>query len=110
MTLNSGLFVSDRGSSSIYTGILNREDVLSTSEQTPYTKADVDRLVGSGIHSQLKSALAYGLHNHFSKMHGHHHMKGEGMSGINMSGGDVTGNNMSGGKVHHKKLLKHIRK
>ena len=108
VTLNSGLFVSDRGSSSIYTGILNREDVLSTSEQTPYTKADVDRLIGSGFHSHLKSNLAYGLHNHFSRMP--QHMKGHGISGDNMSGGAVSGVESSGGKIHHKKLLKHIRK
>jgi len=108
VTLNSGLFVSDRGSSSIYTGILNREDVLSTSEQTPYTKADVDRLIGSGFHSHLKSNLAYGLHNHFSRMP--QYMKGHGIGGENLSGGDVSGIANSGGKVHHKKLLKHIRK
>ena len=108
VTLNSGLFVSDRGSSSIYTGILNREDVLSTSEQTPYTKADVDRLIGSGFHSHLKSNLAYGLHNHFSRMP--QYMKGHGIGGDNMSGGAVSGVESSGGKIHHKKLLKHIRK
>ena len=38
------------------------------------------------------------------------YMKGHGIGGDNMSGGAVSGVESSGGKIHHKKLLKHIRK
>ncbi len=68
----------------------------------------MDRLIGSGFHSHLKSNSAYGLHNHFSRMP--QYMKGHGIGGDNMSGGAVSGVESSGGKINYKKLLKHIRK
>jgi hypothetical protein len=46
ITMNSGVFVCERGTSSTYTGILTKQDVLEASQQAHYTHDDVARLVG----------------------------------------------------------------
>ena len=58
ITLNSGVFVCERGTSSTYTGILTRADVLEASEQDAYTHSDVRRLVGGGFLDMLKSGVS----------------------------------------------------
>ena len=58
ITMNSGVFVCERGTSSTYTGILTRADVLEASEQDAYTRADVQRLVGGGFLDMLKSGVS----------------------------------------------------
>jgi hypothetical protein len=58
ITMNSGVFVCERGTSSTYTGILTRADVLEASEQDSYTRSDVKRLVGSGFLDMLKSGVS----------------------------------------------------
>lgn len=55
ITVNSGVFTTYNGSSSIYTGILNRSDVLDASQQRPMGAQDVRRLVGSGFMDNLKA-------------------------------------------------------
>ena len=55
ITVNSGVFITQNGSSSIYTGLLNREDVLNASQQVPVGHADIRRLVGNGFLDKLKS-------------------------------------------------------
>jgi hypothetical protein len=55
ITVNSGVFVCERGTSSTYTGILTKADVLDASTQEPYTRSDVQRLVGGGFLDSLKS-------------------------------------------------------
>jgi hypothetical protein len=59
ITMNSGVFVCERGTSSTYTGILTKQDVLEASQQEHYTHDDVDRMVGgaSKFFSSLKSGL-----------------------------------------------------
>ena len=57
VTLNSGVFVNERGTSSTYTGILTKADVLEASDQVPFTRADVKRMVGGGFLDVLKSAV-----------------------------------------------------
>ena len=57
ITMNSGVFVCERGTSSTYTGILTRADVLEASEQDPYTRSDVQRMVGCGFLDTLKSSV-----------------------------------------------------
>ena len=49
ITLNSGLFVCEKGQSATYTGILTKDDVLTASAQSPYSSGDVERLVGGGL-------------------------------------------------------------
>ena len=58
ITMNSGVFVVERGTSSTYTGILTRADVLEASEQDAYTRSDVKRLVGGGFLDMLKSGVS----------------------------------------------------
>jgi hypothetical protein len=55
ITLNSGLFVCEKGQSATYTGILTKDDVLSASQQSPYSSSDVKRLVGGGLLDSLGS-------------------------------------------------------
>jgi len=55
ITVNSGLFVNERGTSSTYTGILTKSDVLSASAQEPYYQTSVKRMVGGGFLDSLKS-------------------------------------------------------
>ena len=55
ITVNSGCFVCERGTSSIYTGILTRQDVLEASQMEPYGKDDVKRMIGGGWFDVLKS-------------------------------------------------------
>ena len=55
IAMNSGLFVNERGTSSTYTGILTKADVLSASAQEPYFMSSVKRMVGGGFLDSLKS-------------------------------------------------------
>jgi hypothetical protein len=55
ITKNSGILVNERGTTSVYLGLLTKQDVLSTSEQEPYKKSDVRRLIGGGWFDDLKS-------------------------------------------------------
>jgi hypothetical protein len=57
ITMNSGVFVCERGTSSTYTGILTKQDVLEASQQEHYTHNDVQRLVGGGIFDMIKSGV-----------------------------------------------------
>jgi hypothetical protein len=58
ITMNSGVFVCERGTSSTYTGILTRADVLEASEQDAYSHNDVKRMVGGGFLDMLKSGVS----------------------------------------------------
>jgi hypothetical protein len=55
ITMNSGCFVCEKGTSSTYTGLLTKQDVLDASSQEPYSRSDVARLVGGGFLDTLKS-------------------------------------------------------
>lgn len=55
MTMNSGVFVCERGTSQVFTGILNKSDVLDASAGEVYTRSDVQRLVGGGFFDSLRS-------------------------------------------------------
>lgn len=57
MTENDGCFVCERGTSSTYTGLLTKADVLSASEQPSYHYSDVERMVGGGFLDSLKSIV-----------------------------------------------------
>jgi hypothetical protein len=58
VTMNSGVFVCERGTSSTYTGILTKQDVLEASQQEHYTHDDVERLVGAGFFDKIKSGIS----------------------------------------------------
>lgn len=53
--VNSGLFVSYSGSSSIYSGILSKSDVINCKmNEEPVSETDIRRLVGHGFMDKLK--------------------------------------------------------
>ena len=58
ITMNSGVFVCERGTSSTYTGILTKQDVLEASQQDHYTHDDVERMVGGGFFDKIKSGFS----------------------------------------------------
>jgi hypothetical protein len=58
ITMNSGVFVCERGTSATYTGILTKQDVLEASAQEYYTHDDVKRLVGGGFFDSIKSGVS----------------------------------------------------
>jgi hypothetical protein len=100
VTMNSGVFCCERGTSSTYTGILTRADVLEASDQQAYTHSDVERLVGGGFMDKIKSGvqklapiakvLAPIVAPHIEK-----YVKGK--MGMGMSAGGPCGGGGSGG-------------
>ena len=48
ITMNSGVFVCEKGTSSCYTGILTKQMVLDASEQESHSSGEFARLVGGG--------------------------------------------------------------
>jgi len=64
ITVNSGVFVTERGQSSVYTGILTKQDVLDASQQDPFGIAHVTRKVGAGMLDRGKA-----LPKHFGGKH-----------------------------------------
>ncbi len=58
ITMNSGVFTVERGTSQTYTAILSRADVLSVSSQPSYSKSAVARLVGGSWEDSFKSLCA----------------------------------------------------
>lgn len=47
--VNTGLFVTEKGQSATYTGILLKKNVLEASNMTPHSDADARRMVGGGF-------------------------------------------------------------
>lgn len=54
ITVNSGIFVTERGQSSVYTGILTKQDVLDASQTTPLGQSVVKRAIGGGAMNKGK--------------------------------------------------------
>lgn len=114
VTMNSGVFVNERGTSSVYTGILTKADVLDASSQEPYTRSDVARMVGGGFLDNLKSvagkllpklpsvakAVLGQVDNKYAK--GASDVLGAmgfGKSGAGMAGAGMSGAGVSGGRL-----------
>jgi hypothetical protein len=57
--MNSGSFATERGTSSTYTALLTKQDVLDASMQEPVSRGEYTRLVGGGFLDSLKSAWKY---------------------------------------------------
>ncbi len=55
--MNSGIWVSERGTSSVYTALLTKADVLRASDQEHYSHGTIKRMLGSSVLNNLKSAL-----------------------------------------------------
>jgi hypothetical protein len=106
ITMNSGIFATQQGTSQIFTGILTKEQVLRTKEQNPVPQLDsveYKRLVGGklqnrGMGNVMKMVKEYGM-----KM-----PSGGAMSAGAMSGAGMCGGAISGGKKSASKLAKHL--
>ena len=55
ITVNSGVLVTERGSTSIFTAVLDKQTVLDASQKEPYSGNDVKRIIGGGFLDSLKS-------------------------------------------------------
>ncbi len=55
ITMESGVFVNERGTSQVFTGILTKQDVLEAVSGPAYSRSDVQRYVGSGFFDTLKT-------------------------------------------------------
>ena len=55
ITLNSGILVTERGSTSIFTAVLDKQTVLDASQKEHYSGSDVKRMVGGGFLDTLRS-------------------------------------------------------
>jgi hypothetical protein len=116
ITMNSGVFVCERGTSSVFTGLLTKQDVLDASTQEAYTMSDTERLVGGGFLDNLKSvsgkllpklpsvakSILGSVDNKYAKAGADvlgalgYGMSGAGMSAGGMSAGGVSGAGVSG--------------
>jgi hypothetical protein len=107
--INSGLFVNERGTSSTYTGILTKADVLEASAQQPVFQSSVKRMVGGGFLDSLKTVAGKVL-PHLLK-HGKEELgksdhpmaklahSAMGAMGYGSSGGGSSGGGSSGGRM-----------
>ena len=99
ITMNSGIFATQQGTSQIFTGILTKDQVLRTKEQNPVPQlesSEYQRLVGGKLAN-------HGMAN-ILKMIRHHpkHLSGGVESGGVMSAGVMSAGVMSGGKRKSK--------
>jgi hypothetical protein len=102
ITKNDGIFVTQQGTSVIYTAILDKQTVLRTKEQDPVLDWNHhQRLVGGRLSSMGLSALSK-----IVKYHKKNRPSQQETGGM-MSGGDTSGGMMSGGKARHR-LARHL--
>jgi hypothetical protein len=111
ITMNSGVFVLERGTSQTYTAILSRSDVLSAKSQPGMAHSDVKRLVGGGWDDIMKTIknvagvvgqvapMAQQALGAFGYGQSGGGTSGGGTSGGGTSGGGTSGGGMSGGRV-----------
>jgi len=59
IAMNSGSFATERGTSSTFVALLDKETVLQTSQMEPVSRGEVKRLVGGGFLDSLKSAFKW---------------------------------------------------
>jgi hypothetical protein len=95
ITMNTGVFVLERGTSQTYTAILSRSDVLSASSMPGYKSSDVKRLVGGNLEDSFKSLV--GLPDKSGSGQSGGGYSGGGTSGGGYSGGGTSGGGQSGG-------------
>jgi hypothetical protein len=110
ITMNSGIFATQQGTSQIFTGILTKEQVLRTKEQNPVAHLDsgeYKRMVGGKLQNRGMGNLAKMVKGMKEKMEN----RGGNVSGganHEMSGCGLSGGSISGGKKSASKLAKHL--
>lgn len=108
IVLNSGLWVNNRGSSAVYTGLLTKQLVLESSEKPAHNAEFMGRRLGRGIFSSLKSVLPY-VAPVVHMMSGAFKSAGMGASGGGPSGAGSSGAGASGG-ISKSKLAERLLK
>jgi uncharacterized membrane protein YgcG len=114
ITMNSGIFVTQQGTSQIFTGILTKEQVLATKEKNPVPHLatnEYKRMIGGKMSNRGMGSVLKMVRD-MPKMA--HHLSGSGSSGGGSSGGGSSGG-MVGGSISGKgkskslsKLAKHF--
>lgn len=94
--VNSGLFITSQGVSSVYTGILTKQDVLSASEQKPISQKKL-RLLGGVSSSVLNSVSDVAPETQ------HAIMDAVKVASKDLQGGMASGGMASGGLRHRLK-------
>lgn len=77
---NSGIVINSVGTTSVFTGILSKQDVLTAAEKEPYQMQNYKRLYGSGWASTITDALSKVVMDRLKN-------NGSGQSAGGMSGG-----------------------
>jgi hypothetical protein len=115
ITVNSGVFATQQGTSQIFTGILTKEQVLRTKEQNPVphlASADYQRLVGGKLMNRGMGAVASFVKENPKLVSAVADMARRQMGGIHSggqhSGGAMSGGAISGGRQSSSKLAKHL--
>ena len=57
--MNSGIFVNERGTSSVYTALLTKADVAQDLETQHYSHGAAKRMIGGSFLNSLKSAMGW---------------------------------------------------
>ncbi|MFM7984679.1 MAG: major capsid protein V20 domain-containing protein, partial [Candidatus Fonsibacter sp.] len=69
MRLNSGVCVNERGTSSTFLSLLTKHNALDALQQQPYSKVEVQRVVGGGFLDSIRSATGW-IHNKLPAVRG----------------------------------------
>lgn len=105
--VNSGLFIIERGNSSVVTGILSRKDVLDANEMEGVSDRTVDRMVGGSFFNTMKSMLpvAASVGKMLARSSGNKYLNTAAnvadALGFGQSGGGRSGGGQSGGMTQH---------
>jgi hypothetical protein len=94
ITMNSGVFTIERGTSQTYTAILSRADVLAVSSSPAMSKSSLARLVGGSWEDSIKS-----LCSAVAPLAGKAEQLKDFIVGKGSSGGGYSGGGSSGGKI-----------
>jgi len=115
ITVNSGVFATQQGTSQIFTGILTKEQVLRTKEQNPVphlASSEYARLVGGKLMNRGMGAVASFVKENPKLVSAVADMARRQMGGIHSggqhSGGAMSGGAISGGAKSQSKLAKHL--
>jgi len=61
IVVNSGVLVTEKGTSSTFTGILSKQDVLDASSQSAINASTMERIVGGSMLDKIRSSVAKAL-------------------------------------------------
>jgi hypothetical protein len=61
VVVNSGVLVTEKGTSSTFTGILSKQDVLDASSQNAVNASSMERIVGGGMLDKIRSTVTKAL-------------------------------------------------